>query len=108
MSVLNKLIVSIREHVYRRHSASIRCARCGETFEAESNLEAHYRLPQRCEVRPEALQPEELTKEQEKALRRRKKLVSEEEKWRDMYRILFPVADDGDGGDDDNIPSPCQ
>ncbi|KAK3331329.1 hypothetical protein B0H66DRAFT_469697 [Apodospora peruviana] len=95
----------VKEHVYRRHSKAIRCVRCGETFETNTALEEHYRLPERCEVKTMGLQPEELTLEQEKALRKRKKFASEEEKWRDMYRILFPSVDD-DNDDDDAIPSP--
>lgn len=94
--------------MYRRHSALIRCARCGDVFEEDSALQDHYRLPERCEIQVGGLEPEGLTKEQEKALRKRKKLVSEEEKWRDMYRIIFPATGGDDRDINDEIPSPCQ
>ncbi|KAK4445174.1 hypothetical protein QBC34DRAFT_166066 [Podospora aff. communis PSN243] len=90
----------VKEHIYRTHALPTRCARCGEEFQNEADLTAHQRRPQGCEVR-EVEQAEGCTKDQEKALRKRTKgLESEEEKWKEMYRILFP--DDPE----DAIPTP--
>ena len=65
----------------------------------------HARAPTPCQIRePEPL--DGFTQDQEKRLRSRKKKPGEEltepEKWRAMYRILFP-----DMAEDD-IPSPCE
>ncbi|KAH8897567.1 hypothetical protein GQ53DRAFT_759818 [Thozetella sp. PMI_491] len=55
-----------------------------------------------CSVQSAEL-PEGYNKEQEKTLRKRKKIdCSEEQRWRDMYMVLFP--DDGE----DMIPTPCK
>ncbi|KAK0642943.1 hypothetical protein B0T16DRAFT_459143 [Cercophora newfieldiana] len=80
----------VKEHIYRTHALPTCCARCGEEFQRDADLTAHQRLPQGCEVR-EVEQAEGYTKDQEKALRKRTKgLESEEDKWREAYRILFP------------------
>ena len=63
---------------------------------------AHTRLALACDVRvfdP----PDGFSKEQERALRRKRKFAgSEDSKWRAMYRILFPDDDEAD------MPSPCE
>jgi hypothetical protein len=60
------------------------------------------RAEKRCELRPKQLM-EGVTVDQEKELKKRKKNnaeQSEEEKWKDVYRILFPDAK--------TIPTPCK
>lgn len=92
-----------REHVYRRHAAPIHCTRCGQVFETETALTNHSRSTVVCEIRSfEA--PEGFNKEQEKKLRSRKREgnPTEEDLWRKMYRILFPLDDNT------SIPSPCK
>jgi hypothetical protein len=99
---LTYLTPLLREHVFRQHCLPIHCHRCCAIFKTESHLAAHQRLPQGCEVKPAEL-PEGCSKEQEKLLRKRKRgLGSEENKWKDMFKCLFP---------DDNpnmIPTPCK
>lgn len=47
--------------------------------------------------------PDGFSKEQERILRRKRKLAgSEERKWREMYKVLFPDDDEAD------VPSPCE
>ncbi|KAK0614408.1 hypothetical protein B0T14DRAFT_570344 [Immersiella caudata] len=90
----------VKEHIYRTHALPTHCARCGEEFQNEAELTGHQRLAQGCEVR-DVEQAEGFTKDQEKALRKRTKgLESEEEKWKETYRILF--SDDPE----DTIPTP--
>jgi hypothetical protein len=46
---------------------------------------------------------EGLDKEQEKKLKSKKKSsLSEEERWREVYKVLFP------NDDEETIPSPCE
>ncbi|KAI5456709.1 hypothetical protein BGZ63DRAFT_457996 [Mariannaea sp. PMI_226] len=89
----------VKEHIYRCHMLPIHCPRCGMVFSSESLLKTHQRLPEGCAVQLVNF-PEGIDKEQEVLLRKRKKKGTEEEKWFDVYRILFP---DEDG---DLIPSP--
>jgi hypothetical protein len=70
-------------------------------MDSEAQLKNHQRQMEGCAVRLVDL-PEGLDKEQETLLRKKKKYETEEEKWFDVYRILFP---DEDG---DLIPSPCK
>jgi len=94
----------VKEHIYRQHARPIYCIRCGTVFQLETELTAHMLLPQPCEVNPLVEHPDGLTMEQERALKlkRKKPSSTEEEKWRDMFKILFPEDDEID------IPSPCK
>ncbi|KAK6066601.1 hypothetical protein SCUP234_12031 [Seiridium cupressi] len=79
---------------------SVHRVKCCTIFKTESELTTHQRLSQSCEVRIIIL-PEGCNKEQEKALRKRKKTsASDEESWKEMYMIFFP--DDSD----DQLPTP--
>jgi len=100
------MLTKSREHLYRKHTLpKFTCHRCCEPFEVEEDLQLHARAPTPCQIRePEPI--DGFTQDQEKRLRSRKKKPGEEltepEKWRAMYRILFPdVAED-------DIPSPCE
>lgn len=79
------------------------CSRCLETFKSETELREHTRAPVPCQVDTET-HIEGITLEQEKALKSKKRTSksgsnSNEEKWRDIYSILFP---------DEKIPSACK
>jgi hypothetical protein len=88
--------------MYRRYTLSIRCARCCESFQEENELEIHHRQPHSCELKQQERE-EGINKEQEKIMRRRQKsTLSEEAKWKELFKIIFP--DD----DEDMMPSPCQ
>jgi hypothetical protein len=82
----------------------IMCMRCSKRFPTESDLAAHLRVPDPC-VWQEAPVIEGITAEQEKKLKRRQRLEisqSEEAKWMEIYRILFPDEHES------NLPSPCK
>ena len=87
-----------REHLYRQHPLPTFCTRCGTTFTQDSELVAHSRLALACRARvfdP----PDGFSKEEERMLRcKRKAAGCEENKWRNMYRVLF--LDD----EDDEMP----
>lgn len=86
-------IFRVKEHLYRKHKATdAKCSRCLETYPSEDALEVHQRSLEACQLRNQA-QPQGFTKEQEKRLRSRKRSsthISDEEKWYEVYRILFP------------------
>jgi hypothetical protein len=89
--------------VYRRHELPIRCARCKVVFEDEPSVQNHLEELESCQV----IKTEDFdgyNKEQEKQLRRRKRPPNqtEEDKWFEMYRILFPEDEQ------DSLPSPCK
>ena len=71
-------------------------------FDTETELTSHSRSQDICELGNADL-VEWCDKEQEKKLRSRKRPLgqTEEDRWREMYRILFPFDDDL------TIPSPC-
>lgn len=91
-----------REHLYRRHR-STHCPRCWEEFDEDDDLAYHLRTrPQHCLERDK---PElnGFDSTQEIQLRSRTGVpFDEEERWRHVYRILFPHDDH------DNMPSPCE
>lgn len=97
----------IKEHLYRKHALPrYSCPRCCERFEAEDELSTHARAAEPCEVREPELH-DGFTQAQEKRLRSRKKDraagaedLTEAQKWRQMYRILFPDVRE------EEIPSP--
>ncbi|KAK4196070.1 hypothetical protein QBC40DRAFT_13385 [Triangularia verruculosa] len=96
----------VKEHLYRRHSAKNSCARCFEQFEDEAALKAHQRSEEPCKLEKNNI-PDVITEDKEKLLHLRAKAgCSEEDKWQEMYRIIFPnekipspYYDDSDGAD---------
>ncbi|KAL1598784.1 hypothetical protein SLS60_007926 [Paraconiothyrium brasiliense] len=91
-----------REHLYRRHLLPIQCNRCCSTFANEPTLREHQRDPRGCEIK-EQVPLEGFDKDQERKLKSKKRSLvyqSEEDKWKGVYRILFPDDNDVD------MPSP--
>ncbi|KAK4191014.1 hypothetical protein QBC35DRAFT_488007 [Podospora australis] len=99
----------VKEHLYRCHTLPITCPRCHTTFETPREQLDHLATPEKCEPLPEKNTLE--TPEQrdgfdqatEKILRCRKlmhKHSTEEDRWREIYLVLFP------GADPNNLPSP--
>ncbi|KAL2179764.1 uncharacterized protein P884DRAFT_267444 [Thermothelomyces heterothallicus CBS 202.75] len=87
----------VKEHVYRRHSLKNFCPRCFDHFDKSELLQQHVRAQVPCKLREKSFHA--ITEEQEKQLRTRAKPnCSEEDKWGEMYRTIFP--------DDKKIPSP--
>lgn len=93
-------ISRLKEHLYRCHMAPSQCQRCGDTFKTIEELESHCKTVIACEFKS-TVPPEGITPAILKTLKARKRLIqgeSEEERWGDIYTILFPKARD--------IPSP--
>ncbi|KAK0641401.1 hypothetical protein B0T16DRAFT_461468 [Cercophora newfieldiana] len=82
----------IKEHLYRCHTVHS-CIRCRQTFKSQAALQAHGLLPpaEMCELRP-GNPSEGITDAIKLQLKSRKRRpdISEEEKWRGIYTILFP------------------
>jgi uncharacterized C2H2 Zn-finger protein len=91
----------MKEHLYRAHAQSIYCPRCYTMFDTDTDLSNHLRSAH-CHV--SAPQPiEGIDRETLKALRKRSPALRlEEDKWRDVYHLLFPHVAVGD------TPSPCK
>lgn len=92
----------VKDHVYRRHrQPKFICLRCGERFESELDHDEHARARIACEV-GERQPMEGINAEQEAKLKSRKrdKTLSEVDKWKAVFRILFPLVPA------DKIPSP--
>lgn len=99
-------LMPVREHVTRFHLRNtVDCTRCFKCFESERELNEHLRSQTRCEVTSPC--PLEyrmyITQEQQRAIKKRKKNVTGEEKWLDMYRIIFP-----DGSVVNQPLNPCE
>ncbi|KAF1952234.1 hypothetical protein CC80DRAFT_423089, partial [Byssothecium circinans] len=95
-------VARLKEHLYRRHLLPIQCHRCCSTFTNEPALREHQRDPRGCEVK-EHLPLEGFDKDQERKLKSKKRslvYMSEEDKWKVVYRILFPDDNESD------MPSP--
>lgn len=73
------------------------------TFKREAELDAHMRSETPCDLVSKTTEEEECSEEQQKALKARPKFtgtMTEEDRWRAMYMILFPDAR--------IAPSPCK
>jgi hypothetical protein len=90
-----------REHVLRSHMLpKNRCIRCCEAFDNAETLCAHAKASPACVARED--HEEGVSDSQEVLLRSRPKgdqSKSEEERWTDIFRILFPT--------EANVPCPC-
>lgn len=93
------LTATKREHIYRNHSIKNACNRCFESFDDPKGLKDHQRAQTPCRLTDNA-RADVITDEQEELLRVRARAnTPEEERWEDMYRIVFPG--------EKTIPSPC-
>ncbi|KAK4445420.1 hypothetical protein QBC34DRAFT_306863 [Podospora aff. communis PSN243] len=93
----------VKTHLYRRHALPIQCPRCWGVFKSDELLRTHLQQNPPCQMADNRTPVEGFTKDQEKRLRSRKKAqadTKDEDKWREIYTILFP--DD----DESSIPSP--
>jgi hypothetical protein len=94
-------IARVKEHIYRCHQTPAHCKRCWATFKSQQQLDAHITVASEdiCEVQA-GTPPAGITSTVERQLRSRKKAhpnQSEEDRWRDIYKILFPNSE---------VPSP--
>jgi len=91
----------MKEHLYRSHSQPIVCPICYATFKSDREQLNHVRLRE-CEVCPPQ-NIEGIDRETMWVLRKRTTASRlEEDKWRDVYLVLFPDVPAAD------IPSPCE
>ncbi len=92
----------IREHLYRCHRP-IFCQRCKKVFKDKKGLDSHVLIAGADICEAQRGPPREgITPEQESQLRSRKRsaqIQSEEEKWCNIYNLLFP---------NEKVPSPCK
>lgn len=94
-----------REHLYRCHAQLINCPRCHEIFNTDQAKDEHTAAEVRCEALTRGAPLEGFNLTQEKLLRSKKKAhkqMTEEEKWMEVYLILFPDLDP------ENLPTPCK
>ncbi len=90
----------MKEHLYRSHAQPIFCPICYSTFKSDKEQSNHIRL-QQCQ-RSGPQQIEGIDRETVWILRKRTTALRlEEDKWRDVYHVLFPEVPTPD------IPSPC-
>lgn len=91
-----------REHLFRAHAILVQCHNCYQRFDDDAALTQHLSPPSQC---PGSGQPSRFafTIAQERRLRQRVRGISDEQKWRNIYQILF----EGDAEALANIPSPC-
>lgn len=93
----------MKEHLYRSHAQPIYCPRCYTMFDADADLTLHLRSDTDPCQKALVQAIEGIDRNMEATLRRRTTaLRPEEDKWRDVYLILFPDTDEND------IPSPCK
>ncbi|KAF5705702.1 hypothetical protein FMUND_11944 [Fusarium mundagurra] len=90
----------IKEHIYRSHKAPIYCKRCFGIVKTDKELDAHLRQDPACEVVSPSREMPGIDNETKERLKSRRGIqnFSEEEKWKHMYKVLFPRTED--------IPSP--
>ncbi|KAK1707578.1 hypothetical protein BDP67DRAFT_152935 [Colletotrichum lupini] len=90
----------VRQHIYDHHIIPFYCPRCAAVFFSENSLHNHLLEPIKCELVSTVL-PLGCTRQQRKFLRRRIH-GTQEQQWRAIYGILFPVEPSED------MPSPCK
>lgn len=91
----------MKEHLYRSHAQPIFCPICYTTFKSDKEQSVHIRIQQCQRSAPQYV--EGIDRETISTLRKRTTTLRlEEEKWRDVYQLLFPDVSSAD------IPSPCE
>ncbi|KAF4937174.1 hypothetical protein CGCF245_v005898 [Colletotrichum fructicola] len=85
----------LKEHLYRVHKQQPHCIRCGELFPDTSDVKVHLSRPDEvCDV-ARGVSIEGLTTEQIQKLKSKKRkpgVTTNEEKWQDIFAIVFPDA----------------
>ncbi|KAJ2989203.1 hypothetical protein NUW58_g3592 [Xylaria curta] len=93
----------LKEHLDRNHCLPISCLRCYAPFDTEAERDFHMRSAEQCELRDPPAPIEGFNASQRVELKSRPrslKSMSEPQKWRRVYLILFP------GTPEIDIPSP--
>ncbi|KAI3544303.1 hypothetical protein CSPX01_05755 [Colletotrichum filicis] len=93
----------LKEHLHRTHRQKPNCPRCRSLFKTEAEVGTHLKAQTLCNVVQGEDSVEGFDAAQEKLLKskkRRKGVETEEDKWREIFKILFPSHRD--------IPDPCE
>ncbi|KAK7747709.1 hypothetical protein SLS62_008955 [Diatrype stigma] len=93
----------VSEHLYRNHSLPISFPRCHEPFSTELDRDSLVRSSERCEIGEPTDSAQGFNATQRDLLKSRRrgyKQMSEPQKWREVYFILFPDTRPND------VPSP--
>lgn len=98
------IIVFIREHLRRRHFKETGCHRCGLYLESNQALQDHLRSLDICPVKVILPQMGFMTQIQSEEIGKKRQVhtVPLLQRWKEIYLILFPDADE------DTIPGPCE
>ncbi|KAE9567744.1 hypothetical protein CGMCC3_g16141 [Colletotrichum fructicola] len=80
----------MKEHLKRRHFKEHTCERCGDLFGSKKALQNHQRLPTPCILRDAPVEEGFLTSTQWDEITRKRSRCSLEERWKEIYLILFP------------------
>ncbi|KAJ9156221.1 Protein kinase [Pleurostoma richardsiae] len=87
----------VKEHLYRRHTIGKHtCSRCMLRCKSAKELLDHQRATVPCEMRSDAFPEGTMMPCQEEALRVKKRAApntTEEQRWAEVYKILFPGED---------------
>lgn len=96
----------VKEHLYRCHTIGKHtCSRCLKRCKNAAELLAHQRAAIPCETRTDAFPEGTMLPCQEESLRVKKRVppnTREEDRWNEMYMVLFPNTDAG------ALPTPCK
>ncbi|KAF3065165.1 Protein kinase-like (PK-like) [Daldinia childiae] len=80
------------EHIYRNHCSSRRrCDRCFDEFENMYDLQQHRRSETPCLIRDSHNCIDTIDETQKGEIRKKQRGISEEEKWKKIYRIIFKL-----------------
>ena len=85
-------ISRVKQHLYRVHMRPAQyCPRCGNEFERQDLLEAHFRETTTCDIQELSFQ-EKMTMEQRDAVHKRTPGKCPRKAWFEIFGILFPNA----------------
>ncbi|KAI1099824.1 hypothetical protein F4804DRAFT_320795 [Jackrogersella minutella] len=94
-------ISRLKEHIYRKHYLlSYRCDRCLTEFKDRSDLHSHSRSEPPCAKRDSDVDFDTIDETQKAQIQKKWRGKSEEQKWSEIYRIIFKLDSSAD------IPSP--
>ncbi|KAK7746438.1 hypothetical protein SLS53_002397 [Cytospora paraplurivora] len=86
----------VKEHLYRCHTVGKHtCSRCLARCSSAAELLAHQRTEVSCETRADAFPEGTMLPSQEEALRVKKRVppsTTDEQRWNEVYLVLFPRA----------------
>ncbi|KAI1463413.1 uncharacterized protein F4812DRAFT_446854 [Daldinia caldariorum] len=85
-----RTISRLKEHIYRKHfSDRHRCNRCSVEFNCISDLQQHCRSEVRCPIQDSHVDIDTIDNAQKHEMQKKQRGISEEEKWENIYRIIF-------------------